>query len=444
MIARHVVGVDLGTTSVKAALYETTGQLISTQRWPLTTAHGSDGSATQDPVQWVAGVSRWLAQQPPLVAWAVGGQMNTYALADEAGKMLTNGITWQDRRRASGLPADEAFTSAIGRAMLFREIDEVAWESARWILLPKDVLTLETTGGGHSDSQSWNGILRDGDPSAIRDSARDALGGRVPALGSPTEHIDSRFGPLALGCPDTLASVLGCGLDDEAVYTISGTSESVAAHSQRKTPSGGVRNSVPLGGGWLHVAPSSVGGVTLEWAANLLAGGDIARLVSLAARVTPDAHTPLFGPYLAGERAPHWNPSLTGSWSGLRMSHTAADLAAAVLEGVAFAVRYSIHQTEKSAAHEGRRIVGQGGILHNATAAQMRADALERPLDVIIGADTTARGAASVAMASLSGESLQTSSQRFAAIPRTYHPRPNADVASRYEAWLETCVGSVD
>lgn len=64
-----IVDVDLGTTGFKAALHLTTGELISTQRWTLTTAHGSDGSAPRiQPTG--SGVSAgWPAQQPPLVTW---------------------------------------------------------------------------------------------------------------------------------------------------------------------------------------------------------------------------------------------------------------------------------------------------------------------------------------------------------------------------------------
>jgi len=264
----------------------------------------------------------------------------------------------------------------------------------------------------------------------------------VPPLGPSTDLVDSRFGPLALGCPDTVASVLGCGLDAAVAYTISGTSESVVVHSARKATGAGLRNSVWLGNGWLHVGPSSVGGVTLEWAANLLSGGDVGRLVALAARVTPDAQTPLFGPYLTGERAPLWDPSLTGTWRGLRVSHTAADLAAAVLEGVSFSVRHAVHRAQLSAGHEVDRIIGQGGILHNAIAAQLRADALERPIEVITGADTTVRGAAAIALTAVTGDSLKASTRRFAAVPRIYQPRRGEDVSKRYEAWLELCVGA--
>ena len=437
MTAAHVAGVDLGTTSVKAGLYTVDGELISSQRWLLTTTHGDDGSATQDPAQWVDGVRRWLSQQPRLIGWSVGGQMNTYTLADERGRILTGAITWQDRRRAAALDADEPFTSAIGRALLFQEISAQAWNAARWMLLPKDALMLASAGAPRGDAQSWNGVLQEGKKLVVNGSARAIIGNRVPPLGSPGDIVESPYGPAALGCPDTIASVLGCGLEDAAAYSISGTSESIVVHSAMKTPSAGIRNSVPIDKGWLHVGPSSVGGVTLEWAAGLLSDGDVGRLVALAARVTPGRRTLLFAPYLAGERAPLWDPSLTGSWRGLRVSHTAADLAAAVLEGVSFSVRHAIDRAQLSAGQGIERIIGQGGILHNGTAAQLRADALERPLEIVTGADTTIRGAAAIAMSAATGESLQESTRRFAATPHTVEPRPNDYVSTRYEAWLE-------
>lgn len=401
-------GIDLGTTSIRAARFTEHGELVDEARWQLTTMRSDDGRATQSPDDWVTPVRDWLTAYP-VEAWSIGGQMNTYCLADAAGVPISEAVTWQDRRRSPRAPANLAVTSATARAALFEDEYPEAWSQARYMLLPKDVMLAALTGEALGDRSSWNGVFVPGTseispdlPSAVRD--------KLPRIESSSHQMSSGHGMAVTGLPDTIAVLVGAGYAPGAVYNISGTSETVAGVATEARPSAGFQSSVPLNQSWIHAGPSSVGGVTLQWASDLLTGGDVARLVAEASSITPGDSLPLFVPYLLGERAPLWDATLHGSWQELSMNHGLAQLAWAVVEGIGFSIRLSLARLIQSTRREPSRHLAT---LRSLELGALRALALGADLEVISDSLVGCRGAAALAFGSARDVDLEVASARF-------------------------------
>ena len=204
--------------------------------------------------------------------------------------------------------------------------------------------------------------------------------------------------PVAMGGADAQAAAVGAGLVAPTAGVLSlGTTSVLTVCTEQGTadPRFYTRRHV-LPGRYLHVAPTLMGGTTLRWVASLLGVESVEELVALAEASKPGAGGMIFLPYLMGERAPLWDREARGVFYGLQLSTGRAEVARAVVEGVAFAVRNALTQIE---AHLGDTVapllVTGGGAFP--VVVQTLADVLQRPLTVIEGGESAAQGAALLA-----------------------------------------------
>ena len=152
-----------------------------------------------------------------------------------------------------------------------------------------------------------------------------------------------------------------------------------------------------LPGRYLHVAPTLLGGATLRWAAALLGIESVEELVRLAATCEPGAGGVIFLPYLMGERAPLWNRDARGVLYGLQLGTSQAEMARAVVEGIAFALRNVLAQIESHLGGTVTPLNVTGGAAFPLV-LQTLANVLQRPLTAIEGGDSAAQGAALLAL----------------------------------------------
>ncbi|MFZ0215044.1 MAG: FGGY-family carbohydrate kinase, partial [Candidatus Dormiibacterota bacterium] len=212
--------------------------------------------------------------------------------------------------------------------------------------------------------------------------------------------------PVVAGSADQPLAALAMGLeeDDRAAVSI-GTGGTVLL----PCPSGAVRPVTPSVHTLCHVVPGRYlrmcailsAGVALDWLReSVLAGGGpppSAEAVDEAAgTVPPGAGGVLFLPHLSGERTPLLDPDCSGALLGLRTEHTAAHLARAVEEGVAFALRAALRACLDGAAPP-RSVLLTGGGSRGATWAAIVADVLGLPVEVAPTGEHTAIGAAMLA-----------------------------------------------
>jgi len=375
---------------------------------------------------------------------AVAGQMHGVILCTERAVVLRPAITWLDRRAEAEaedyqrLPED--LRARLGNApsagmagpimlWLSRHEPDVYWQ-ARWMLQPKDWLRLRLTGPGvqaATDPTDASGTL-------LFDLARGewatdvarALGLRTdllpairppaeiagPLLPAAAEHLGLRPGlPVAIGAADTAASLLAAHLPARRGLLTLGTGGQLIVprtpnpdipfsdnpdrgRAEPRTQTNLFRS---VDGGTYRLAGAQNVGVTLDWVRRTL-GASWDELYDTAARPWR-ADTPVFLPYLAGERWDHRDDG--GAWTGLTLAHQREDLLRAALEGVAFLLRGKLDDLRACGPPSPAALQLAGGGSRSPAWRQLLADALAVPLYPAGTGWLTARGAAQLAAAAI-------------------------------------------
>jgi xylulokinase len=365
-----LVGVDVGTTGVKAVALTPEGRVVARAEhaYPLSTPR--PGWAEQDPEDW------WRAAEAAVsslggdaIAIGLSGQMHGLVALDEHDRVLRPAILWNDQRTAAecreieerigrerlleltGNPALTGFTAP--KLLWLRRHEPETYARIRHVLLPKDYVRLRLTGEHAIDVADASGtLLFDVGGRRWSEAMLDEL--ELPrewmprALESPEVSGATPKGtPVAAGAGDQAASATGVGVLDPGTTAVTiGTSGVVFAPLREFAPEPAGRlhvfcHAVP--GRWhaMGVMLSAAG--SLRWFRDALApGAPFDELTAEAATVAPGAEGVLFLPYLTGERTPHADPDARAAFAGLAASHGRGALVRAVLEGVAYGLRDSL------------------------------------------------------------------------------------------------------
>jgi xylulokinase len=427
-----VLGIDLGTSSVKVVIANLEGDLIARTdaAYPVTSPR--PGWSETDPNAWLSSTStavRAAVAQAGADILAIGfsGQMHGVVAADRTGTPLRPAMLWSDARATAQL-ASYRRLPAPARARLANPLSpgmagpQLAWlkqhepdvyEATVWALSPKDWLRSRLTGRFATEPSDASATLM---YDLVNDSwdleVLDVLGldpGKLapvlPSSAHPAGELNDAgaqlFGldpgiPVAAGAADTAAAALGSALTDPGdVQLTVGTGAQIirpVAALPADLPTEPVTHLYRTAGesGWYSMAAGLNGGSTLAWACAIL-GASWQELYECAA-LSPTHDTPLFLPHLHGERTPYLDPGMRGAWTGLAPQHRREDLLYAALEGVAFAIREAADCLLASGPDAaGLRLAG-GGTTAPAW-RQMLADILERPLTPIDVPGASALGA---------------------------------------------------
>lgn len=430
-----VLGIDLGTSQVKALVMAPDGEIRGRGRAGYRVVSPGEGLAETDPAEWwratVAAVREALADASAdveVAAVGVDGQMHGVVLADADGAAVRPGILWLDRRaeaqaaRYGDLPAEltrplgnQASAGMAGPLLSWLVAHEPdVLRRARWALPPKDWVRMRLTGLAATDPTDASGTL-------LFDLARGVWAdGVIAALGLPAEKLPpvlrttevagqlrpgpaSELGltpgiPVAVGAADTAAALYAADLGEGdgragwALLTV-GTGGQWMVPEGEFRPAAGTNLFAAVGGGFYRLAPVQNAGVALDWVRGVL-GVSWQQLYATAARPWR-ADTPVFLPYLARER---WDPATAGAWEGLSLAHTREDLMRGAIEGVAFLLRKRLDDL-RAAGHQPEAVLlGGGGASHPAW-RQLLADVLALPLHPGDTSWLSAAGAARVAAA---------------------------------------------
>jgi xylulokinase len=443
-----VLGVDLGTSQVKALVCAPDGTVLGQGTAGYQVSTPRPGWAEASPEHWWQATCTAVRTavgpaSAEVVGLAVAGQMHGVIICAERSVALRPAITWLDRRAEAQaqeyerLPAD--LRARLGNApspgmagpillWLARHEPDVYWQ-ARWMLQPKDWLRFRMTGQAATDPTDASGtLLFDLEGTWATDVVR-ALGLRtdlLPVIRSPAEiagpllpaaagHLGLRPGlPVAIGAADTAASLLAAHLPPPGspagpwgLLTLGTGGQLIVPtppnsdipFSDNPDPGGGATNLFrSADGGTYRLAAAQNVGVTLDWVRRTL-GASWDELYDTAARPW-QADTPIFLPYLAGERWDH--RASGGAWTGLTLADQRDDLLRAALEGVAFLLRGKLDDLRALGCAPAAIRLGGGGSRHPAW-RQLLADALAVPLypdpDPESAGWLTARGAALLAVA---------------------------------------------
>ncbi len=454
-----LLGIDLGTTSVKAACVGPDGRLLGLGRAAVPTLTPGPGTAEQDPADWwratVSAARAALrasggAGALELLGICVVGQGPTTVAIDGAGRALGMALTWLDTRPAAeaahlsaaiGLPAWQLGSLPHERWMAREDADRHA--SAAAFLSPWDWLTLRLSGetvravppvSGHPTDATLH--AGGADPARFGRAVEwtTLVGTTLPTpsaeLGVPTGT------PVVAGGNDALASFHGAGLVDpgDAVDT-GGTSGGLGVYWDRELDIPGTyRAPAGLPGLWLYGGAMNAIGKSVDWIGELLApagGDDLDALFSDAASTPAGAAGLVFLPYLAGERAPMNDDRARGVFAGLSLIHGRGHLTRAVLESGGFALRQVAAPIREQGIHL-ERLVMSGANDRLLPLAQMRADILGVPVDVPEVPDTAVLGACILAAVGTHAHADARAAIR-AMVRITARLEPRAELTARYD-----------
>lgn len=442
------MGLDIGTSSTKAVLIDSSGRLLARagQEYPILSPR--PGWAEQDPFQWLEAAQHCAAQVmrasgiAPGAVQGVGltGQMHSLVAADASGMPVRPAVIWADQRSGqqvkqlsqqigkdrlaqwTGNPLAAGFMLASWAWLI--EHEPQTMNQARLLMLPKDWVRLRLTGqAGAEPSDASSTLLFDPHTRTWSDPILDLAGidhawlppvapSAAPAGGllpGPAHACGLLPGtPLVHGCSDVTAQALAQGLTEPGLISVTvGTGGQLFAPLRSPQHDPELRVHLfchALPDRWHHEAAVLTAGLALRWLRDQVwRSATYDQLAGMAAEVEAAQEGLFFLPFLAGERTPYMNPDLKASFTGLTLRHCQAHLVRAVMEGVVFALRQGLDLLRSLGQETGERLplVVSGGAAAHPLWLRLLADGLNYPLWVDNAPEATARGAALLAAAGL-------------------------------------------
>ena len=435
----YVIGIDVGSQSVKSVLLDPDGNVVAEAGAPYEASYPAAGWAEQDPGCWERGIAHCVRQllrrsgvgRDEVAMLALACQVDGLVALDARLHPVRPAIIWLDRRAFSqsarlsdavgeaaliaqtGLNPDASHTAP--KAMWLRDEEPEHYRAARWLAPVGGHLTGWLTGQVVQDPANASSTLlydlRSGgwDLELVERAGLDAA--KLPPILPATETIGALRPEVAdalglsprcrvvVGTGDEHGAALGAGaVAPGVIVDVTGTAEPVAVPS-----SDPVLDDLRLVETHAHAVPGMLlienpgfvsGGSTSWWArAQCLPQSEVFVHAALA---PPGSDGALFLPTLSGATAPRWNDRMRGSFAGLALNHDRAHLARAILEGCAFALRDIVDRFEAMGlGGQELRVVGGGA--RSQLWLQIKADVTRRPVRAVQGDHATSAGAAMLA-----------------------------------------------
>lgn len=412
------LGLDLGTSGLKAVLIDADQRLVAEATAPLTVQRPQSGWSEQNPADWLSAtetVMNALAAQHGLDAVrgiGLSGQMHGATLLDGAGDVLRPCMLWNDTRshaEAAAFDADPQWRAVTGNIVFpgftapkvdwVRVHEPDVWAKTAMILLPKDYLRLWLTGEAVSEMSdaagtSWldTGARDWSDPllaasGLSRDHMPRLVEGAAPS-GQLRDTLATRWGlpkgvVVAGGAGDNAAAAVGMGVvkPGQAFLSLgtSGVLFAASAAYQPDAPSAVHTFCHALPEMWHQMGVILACTDALNWYAGLVQS-DAGSLTGDLGSLQEPGET-LFLPYLGGERTPHNDAAARGAFLGLGHATDRTAGARAVLEGVGFAFRDS-YDALRGTGTQIDTLVAVGGGSKSDYWLQALATVLEVPIDL--------------------------------------------------------------
>jgi len=415
------LGLDLGTSSVKALLIDADQAVVASASAPVELSRPHPGWSEQDPADWIAATEKALdelkAKHGGALAAVKGiglsGHMHGATLIDAADKVLRPCIMWNDTRshaEAAKLDADPRFRKITGNIVFpgftapklawVKNNEPAVFAKVAKVLLPKDFLRLWLTGEHMSEmSDSAGTSWLDVDKRRWSDAllaATDLTERQMPRLVEGTDSAGTLRGELASkwglkagisiagGAGDNAASACGMGTvkPGEAFASLGTSGVLFAANgAYLPNPESAVHTFChALPNTWHQMGVILSATDSLNWLCGITgkSAGELTGELGDALKA-PGGVT--FLPYLSGERTPHNDAAIRGAFTGLGHESGRVALTQAVLEGVVFAFRDSL-EALKAAGTELSRVTAIGGGSRSRYWLKAMATALDMPVDI--------------------------------------------------------------
>ncbi|WP_404321479.1 xylulokinase [Cytobacillus firmus] len=466
---KYVIGIDLGTSSVKVLLMNQKGEVCSevSRSYPL--IHGKSGYSEQDPAEWAdktVDALKELTEQfdgdaEDIQGISFSGQMHGLVLLDEEYHVLRNAILWNDTRTTEQCkqiydlagekrlleitknPALEGFT--LPKLLWVKQYEPEVFEKAAVFLLPKDYLRFKLTGKIHSEySDAAGTLLLDVGGKMWSEEMCKLTGIDInicpplveshESVGTLKPEIAEKTGlsPLTkvfAGGADNACGAIGSGILSKGKTLCSiGTSGVVLSYEEQNDKdfqgkvhyfNHGEENA------YYTMGVTLAAGHSLSWFKNTFAEKDsFDSLLAEISEVPIGSNGLLFTPYLAGERTPYADSQIRGSFIGMDSSHNRNDFVRSVIEGITFSLNESIEIFRESGKLIDTVISIGGGAKSDAW-LQIQADIFNSTIVKLSSEQGPAVGAAMLAAYGCKWyESLEACADDFISYEKTYVPIP--------------------
>ncbi len=466
------IGIDLGTSSVKLLLMDENGKIqnIVSKEYPL--YFPKPGWSEQNPEDWYAqtveGIRALLEGFDPeqVAGLSFGGQMHGLVILDKEDRVIRPAILWNDGRTAkecrylneeigkeklSEYTANIAFTGFTAPKLLWvKENEPENFARIEKIMLPKDYLAYRLTGVHSTDVSDASGMLLFDvknrcwseemcEICGIKKEWLAKIFESYETVGTVLPEIAGGLGltdcvKVAAGAGDNAAAAVGTGTVGEGSCNISlGTSGTIFISSDRfSVDKHNALHAFAHANGHYHLMGCMLSAASCNkwWMEDIIETKDYAGEQKAIDKLGEN-HV-YFLPYLMGERSPHNDPDARGTFIGMTMDTSRADMTQAVLEGVAFALRDSF-EVAKSLGISIERTKICGGGAKSPLWKKMIANILNVKVDVIESEEGPALGGAMLAaVADGAFESVKDAAEKIVHIVETIEPEP--ELVEKYEA----------
>lgn len=476
----YVLGLDLGTGSLKGLLMNQDGEIEINVSSTYSLLKSKPGYSEQNPKDWILAakdVIKKIIEAVPeakrkIEAISFSGQMHSLVLLDKEDKVLRNSILWNDVRTSAQCEVimssygDEILEITKNRAlegftlpkMLWvKEHEPELWKQVSQFLLPKDYLGFWFTGNKYMEYSDAAGTL-------LLDVANKKWSSKIqkkfdidskifPNLVSSTDSIGiicqnvaEELGleneiPIFAGAADNAAAALGAGIVEEGIALASiGTSGVFLSYE--KTGDKDYKGELHY---FNHAAENAfytmgvalAAGDSLSWFKETFAKNeDFDNLLTGIDKISPGSNGLLFTPYIVGERSPHVDSQVRGSFIGIDTNHTLKHFTKAVVEGITFSLKDSQLLMSKYANKTFHKVVSVGGGAKNRDWLQMQADIFDATIMTLETEQGPAKGAVMIAAVGAGWfKDLNQCAEKL--VKYKDEIKPNSKVAKEYQKIYE-------
>jgi xylulokinase len=470
-----LLGIDIGTTATKALLLDPERGIIAEAERPTRLHSPQPGWAEEDPMEWWSNVCslchELVTPGTDVVAVGITGMVPCTILLDREDRHLRWSVQQNDARTIQEVPelrrrlADSRVLDRTGsaitqqstgpRLLWFAAHEPEIWSKTRWIMGSYDFIAMRLTGERAVES-NWalESGLYDLTTGGWAQDIVEAAGARLsllPPVASPddvvgrvTNEAARETGlpagiPVVAGCADHIGSAFASGLleDGDLLIKLGGAGDILLIVDEPLVDDRLFLDFHLVPGSFVSNGCMATSGSLIRWFQEHLAGGTpLAELDDEAAAAGPGAGGIIALPYFLGEKTPINDPSASGAFVGLRLTHTRGHLFRAVLEGIAFGFRHHL-DVFRERGHAPRRVRVTDGGSRSRVWTQVTADILGLPLEKV-----AMRSASAVAAAFAAGRGVGAFGDwheitRFVSVTEVVVPTPSSAYERNYRIYRE-------
>ncbi|MBA4688899.1 MAG: xylulokinase [Candidatus Galacturonibacter soehngenii] len=465
------IGVDLGTSAVKLILMEADGTIknVVSKEYPL--YFPKPGWSEQKPEDWWEGVTEGIKEltkdfdKNKVAGISFGGQMHGLVILDQDDQVIRPAILWNDGRtgketnylnevigkdKLSAYTANIAFAGFTAPKLLWVKANEPElFEKINKIMLPKDYIAYKLSGVHCTDYSDASGMLLMDVKNKCWSKEMLAICGvtqeQMPKLyesydvvGTLKPEVANELGlstqcKVVAGAGDNAAAAVGTGTVGDGRCNISlGTSGTIFISSKEfGVDENNALHAFAHADGSYHLMGCMLSAASCNkwWMDGIIGTKDYQNEQAQITKL--GGNQVYFLPYLMGERSPHNNPDARGTFIGMTMDTTRADMTQAVLEGVAFAIRDSL-EVAKSLGIKIERTKICGGGAKSPLWKKIIANVLNLKVDVIESEEGPALGSAMLAaVANKEYTSVEEAAEKIVKVVDTIEP--TNELVQKYE-----------